>query len=87
MDVAPQISGVVEKERHWDCVVVGAGPAGLAAAVYLARFLRHVLVLHNGTSRAALIPTSHNVPGYSGGILARNCSPPSAARRRIMVRP
>jgi thioredoxin reductase (NADPH) len=68
MDVAPQISGVVEKERHWDCVVVGAGPAGLAAAVYLARFLRHVLVLHNGTSRAALIPTSHNVPGYSGGI-------------------
>jgi thioredoxin reductase (NADPH) len=30
--------------------------------------MRRVLVLHTGASRAALIPTSHNVPGYPGGI-------------------
>jgi thioredoxin reductase (NADPH) len=55
-------------QSRWDCVIIGAGPAGLTAAVYVARYLRRVLVLHDNQSRAALIPTSHNVPGYSGGI-------------------
>ena len=68
MALTQQIAGDTERKDRWDCVVVGAGPAGLTAAVYLARYLRRVLVLHNGTSRAALIPTSHNFPGYSGGI-------------------
>jgi thioredoxin reductase (NADPH) len=55
-------------QSRWDCVIVGAGPAGLTAAVYVARYLRRGLVLHDNQSRAALIPTSHNLPGYSGGI-------------------
>ncbi|MEW5687962.1 MAG: NAD(P)/FAD-dependent oxidoreductase [Pseudomonadota bacterium] len=52
----------------WDAVVVGAGPAGLTAATYLARFRRAVLVLHHGPSRAAWIPESHNTPGFPSGI-------------------
>jgi choline dehydrogenase-like flavoprotein len=48
------------KERHQstraDCVVVGAGPGGLTAAVYLARYLRDVVVLDDGRSRALWIP-------------------------------
>lgn len=51
-----------------DCIVVGAGPAGLTAALYLARFRRHIAVFDSGSSRAALIPLSHNFPGFPDGI-------------------
>jgi thioredoxin reductase (NADPH) len=47
-----------------DCLIVGGGPAGLTAAVYLARFRRRALVIDAGRSRAALIPASHNYPGF-----------------------
>lgn len=52
----------------YDTVVVGAGPAGLTAAAYLARFRRRVLVLADGHSRARWIPESHNTPGFPGGV-------------------
>ena len=51
-----------------DCLVVGAGPAGLTAATYLARFHRDFLVVDAGGSRARWIPTSHNCPGFPHGI-------------------
>lgn len=51
-----------------DCVVVGAGPAGLTAAIYLARFRRDFVVVDSGSSRAAWIPVSHNHPGFPGGV-------------------
>lgn len=51
-----------------DCLVVGGGPAGLMAAIYLARFRRRVWLVDAGASRAALIPRSHNVPGFAHGL-------------------
>ena len=51
-----------------DAIVVGAGPAGLTAAIYLGRFRRRCLVLSDGESRARWIPTSHNIPGFAAGI-------------------
>ena len=51
-----------------DTLVVGGGPAGLVAALYLARFRRRVVVLDARSSRAALIPRSHNYPGFPEGI-------------------
>jgi thioredoxin reductase (NADPH) len=50
------------------CLIVGAGPAGLTAAIYLARFRRCVAVVDSGESRAALIPLTHNFPGFPDGI-------------------
>lgn len=52
-----------------DCLVIGAGPAGLTAALYIARFRRSLAVIDGGQSRAALIPRSHNCPGYPDGIV------------------
>lgn len=52
----------------YDAVVVGAGPAGLTAATYLARFRRRVLILADGHSRARWIPESHNTPGFPYGV-------------------
>lgn len=49
-----------------DCLIVGGGPAGLTAATYLGRYRRSVMVVDEGESRAALIPESHNYPGYTG---------------------
>lgn len=51
-----------------DCLVVGGGPAGLTAALYLARFERRFLVVDEGASRAAWIPASHNIPFFAEGI-------------------
>jgi thioredoxin reductase (NADPH) len=51
-----------------DCIVIGGGPAGLTAAIYLARFNRAVTVIDSGDSRARLIPKSHNYPGFADGI-------------------
>ncbi|CAN7620863.1 NAD(P)/FAD-dependent oxidoreductase [Neorhizobium sp. LjRoot104] len=51
-----------------DCIIVGGGPAGLTAALYLARYHLSVAVFDDGTSRAASIPVSHNHAGFPGGI-------------------
>jgi thioredoxin reductase (NADPH) len=51
-----------------DCLIIGGGPAGLTAALYLARFNRRIVLVDGGASRAAWIPTSHNFPVFSEGI-------------------
>lgn len=51
-----------------DCIIVGAGPAGLTAAIYLARFHLKIRLFDCGTSRAALIPCTHNHAGFPDGI-------------------
>jgi thioredoxin reductase (NADPH) len=51
-----------------DCAIVGAGPGGLTAAVYLTRFRRPIVVFDSGNSRARWIPESHNCPGFPSGI-------------------
>ncbi|HEX4693478.1 NAD(P)/FAD-dependent oxidoreductase [Sphingomonas sp.] len=51
-----------------DCIIIGAGPAGLTAAIYLARFHLKIRLFDNGSSRAASIPRTNNHAGYPDGI-------------------
>jgi thioredoxin reductase (NADPH) len=55
-------------DQPLDCLIVGGGPAGLTAAIYLARFHLKILLVDAGKSRAAMIPCTHNHAGYPDGI-------------------
>lgn len=61
-----------QADEPLDCLVVGAGPAGLTAAIYLARFRRRFAVVDAGASRALWIPVSHNHAGFPEGIHGRD---------------
>jgi thioredoxin reductase (NADPH) len=56
------------KAPDLDCLVIGGGPAGLTAAIYLARFHLKLRVVDAGKSRAALIPCTRNHAGFPDGI-------------------
>jgi thioredoxin reductase (NADPH) len=55
-------------EPDFDCLIVGGGPAGLTAAIYLTRFHLSIRLVDAGNSRAALIPCTRNHAGYPDGI-------------------
>jgi len=66
MHSSESVDGVMQERA--DVLIVGGGPAGLTAAIYLARFRRSVILLDALQSRAAKIPRSHNYPGFVDGI-------------------
>jgi thioredoxin reductase (NADPH) len=51
-----------------DAIIIGGGPVGLTAALYLARFKRRFVIVDAGAPRAAWIPESHNIPFFGEGI-------------------
>src|SRR5512132_3155970 len=52
--------------RTWDCIVVGAGPAVLNAALVLGRARRRVLVLDSAQPRNYATHEMHGVLGHDG---------------------
>src|SRR3954449_143240 len=50
----------------WDCIIVGAGPAGLNAALVLGRARRRVLVLDGNQPRNYASHAMHGVLGHDG---------------------
>jgi thioredoxin reductase (NADPH) len=55
-------------EPTFDCLIIGGGPAGLTAAIYLTRFHLTAKLVDAGKSRAGWIPCTHNHAGYPDGI-------------------
>lgn len=66
-----------------DCLIIGSGPAGLTAAIYLARFRRHLLVVDKGWSRAKWITHSHNMPGFAEGVAGQALLATMQAQARL----
>ena len=58
----------MSKARQAQVIVVGAGLAGLSAAIYLGRAQRDVLVVHDGKSMAQWEPDVENYLGFPRGI-------------------
>ena len=57
--------------ESYDVLVVGGGPAGLSAALYLARYDRSVAVFDTGHGRSTWHQINHNYLGFPGGIATR----------------
>jgi thioredoxin reductase (NADPH) len=66
-----QYAGHLMSDQLRDCIVIGGGPAGLTAAIYLARFRRNIALIDGHDSRAAWIPRSHNIPAFQRGVGGR----------------
>ncbi len=54
-----------------DVLVIGGGPAGLSAAIYLARYDRSVLLFDANDGRSSWHQINHNYLGFPGGVAAR----------------
>ncbi len=57
--------------EEFEVLVVGGGPAGLSAALYLARYDRRTALFDTGHGRSTWHQTIHNYVGFPGGIAAR----------------
>lgn len=55
----------------YDCVIVGGGPAGLAASIYLARYCRSALVLDHGSGRSTTHEVNENYLGFPDGVASK----------------
>ena len=50
----------MDDQRIYDCIIIGAGPGGLQAAIYLGRFNRKVLLIDRGGGRTTLAKNIEN---------------------------
>jgi thioredoxin reductase (NADPH) len=54
----------------FEALVIGGGPAGLSAALYLARYDRHVALFDAGRGRSTWHQVNQNYLGFPGGVPA-----------------
>ncbi len=60
-----------DRKSLYDCVIVGGGPAGLTAAIYLGRYNRTAVVIDDGEGRSTTSEHNENYLGFPDGIAAR----------------
>ena len=54
---------IMNNSNHYDVIVIGAGPAGLTAGIYLSRARLRALILSEGTAGGQMILT-HEIANY-----------------------
>ena len=55
----------MESNNHYDAIIIGAGPAGLTAGIYLSRARLKTLILDEGTVGGQMVLT-HEIANYPG---------------------
>jgi thioredoxin reductase (NADPH) len=55
----------MEPNNHYDAIVLGAGPAGLTAGIYLSRARLKTLIVDEGTVGGQMVLT-HEIANYPG---------------------
>lgn len=55
----------MDLDNHYDAIVVGAGPAGLTAGIYLSRSRLNTLIVNEGTVGGQMVLT-HEIANYPG---------------------
>ena len=55
----------METHNHYDAIVIGAGPAGLTAGIYLSRARLKTLILNEGAVGGQMVLT-HEIANYPG---------------------
>src|ERR1044071_529659 len=50
----------------YDCIVIGAGPAGVSASLFLARYLHRTLTFHHNSPRNEYAHGVHGFLGHDG---------------------
>src|SRR5947208_505230 len=58
-------------QKLYDCLIIGGGPAGLSAAIYMGRFLRKTLILDSGSGRSTFEQINDNYLGFPNGVRVR----------------
>jgi thioredoxin reductase (NADPH) len=59
------------EEKKWDVIIIGGGPSGYTAALYLSRATLSVLVLAGVRAGGQLMNTTlvENFPGFKDGVM------------------
>ena len=52
-------------DNHYDAIVIGAGPAGLTAGIYLSRARMKTLIISDGVAGGQMVLT-HEIANYPG---------------------
>jgi len=55
----------MDTSKHYDAIVIGAGPAGLSAGIYLSRARLKTLIVNEGTVGGQMVLT-HEIANYPG---------------------
>jgi len=56
---------MMNPENHYDAIIIGAGPAGLTAGIYLSRARLKTLIVNEGTVGGQMVLT-HEIANYPG---------------------